>query len=165
MATGIERGSARTTSVSRQLAAPTASLTARGNHNSTVVPRPASLISRNVPRPSVTRVCAMARPKPVPRPIGLVVKNGSAARANVALSIIFRSHRQRAALLTSAARGSVFGDRLGRKTGVSAEQKNSGSGRGECFGHTPPLVARRRLQTSVLQVRSTCVAASRPRRL
>ena len=47
----------------------------------TVVPRPGSLSIASVPPDSRTTAYTCDRPSPVPWPVGLVVKNGSIARA------------------------------------------------------------------------------------
>src|SRR5581483_1584086 len=48
-----------------------------GNSTAALVPSPGELSIRIWPPCSVTMFLAMARPRPVPLPIGLVVKNGS----------------------------------------------------------------------------------------
>ncbi len=53
-----------------------------GREMATSVPRPGSLLSSRVPWWAWTRLWTMARPRPVPRPTGLVVKKGSVALAS-----------------------------------------------------------------------------------
>ncbi len=64
-----------------------ASGSARGNHRLTLVPRPGALSMAKPPPDCCAKPRAIARPSPVPLPVGLVVKNGSAARARVAASM------------------------------------------------------------------------------
>ena len=58
-----------------------------GSQSVTGVPRPNSFSSRSAPPDCAAKPLAMDNPSPVPRSCGLVVKNGSAARASVAASI------------------------------------------------------------------------------
>src|SRR5438876_56141 len=82
----------------------------------TVVPRPGSLSTRTVPRWAVTSSWTMERPRPVPEPGGLVVKNGSKMRERFSLVIpqplsmtesSTRSPFRRAAIRTSPRCGST----------------------------------------------------------
>ena len=58
-----------------------------GSQSSTVVPSPGWLVMRIAPPDCAATPCTIDRPSPVPLPAPLVVKNGSAARFNVAASM------------------------------------------------------------------------------
>jgi hypothetical protein len=52
-----------------------------------VVPLPGSLYTHTLPPLCLTIPCTVARPRPVPEPIGFVVKNGSKTRSRVMASM------------------------------------------------------------------------------
>src|SRR5438046_3039235 len=56
---------------------------AGGSTIETLVPIPDRLSMRSAPPDCSANPCAVARPRPVPLPLGFVVKNGSAARAAI----------------------------------------------------------------------------------